>query len=72
MGGLPSARGHFGQRSLAEDPIYRGTTSQWGEGDIRGGDGGGRVAPHSTPPSPEDIDLEEATIPHLFTTRSVV
>jgi hypothetical protein len=42
VGGPPSAQGRFGQRPLAEDPIYRGTTSRCGEGVIHGV---GRVAP---------------------------
>jgi hypothetical protein len=68
VGGPPSAQGRFGQRPLAEDPIYRGTTSRCGEGVIHGV---GRVAPPpcSNSPSPEDIDLEEACVPHLFATH---
>jgi hypothetical protein len=67
VGGPPSAQGRFGQRPLAEDPIYRGTTSRCGEGVIHGV---GRVAPPcSNSPSPEDVDLEEACVPHLFATH---
>jgi hypothetical protein len=42
VGGPPSAQGRFGQRPLAQDPIYRGTASRCGEGVIHGV---GRVAP---------------------------
>jgi hypothetical protein len=68
VGSPPSAHGHFGRRSLAEDLVCRGTASQCGEGAIHEGDARGRVAPRSTSPSLEDIDLEEASVPSLLAT----
>jgi hypothetical protein len=53
--------------SSATHPIYRETTSQCGEGVLRRGDKGGTVSPLSTSPSPKDVDLGEASVPHLFT-----
>jgi hypothetical protein len=72
VGNLPSARGCFDQRSLAIDPVCRGTASRCGEGIMRGGDKGGKVAPLSTSPSPKDVDPGEASIPHLFAARPTV
>jgi hypothetical protein len=67
MGGPPSSQGCFRRCAPVEDPIYRRTVSQCGEGAIHRGDRRGRVAPRCTSPSLEDTDLEEASVPHLFT-----
>jgi hypothetical protein len=72
VGNLPSARGCFDRRSLAIDPVCRGTASRCGEGIMRGGDKGGKVAPLSTSPSPKDVDPGEASIPNLFSARPMV
>jgi hypothetical protein len=71
VGGPPTAQGRFGQRPPTEDPVCSGSMSRCGEGAICVGDGGGKVAPHSTTPSPEDADLEEASVPRIFAAHSM-
>jgi hypothetical protein len=57
VGSPPSARRCLSQRSLIVDSIGRGAASRGREGAVCGGDGGGRVVPHSISPSPKDADL---------------
>jgi hypothetical protein len=56
----------LGTPSIGEPHLNGGKETYVGE------TGEAELPPIPPPPSPEDIDLEEATIPHLFTTRSVV
>jgi hypothetical protein len=67
VGSPPSAQRHFDQRSLTVDPVDRGAMSRGRKGVVCRGDGGGRAAPRSISPTPEDTSIR-----HFFATRLAV
>jgi hypothetical protein len=72
VGSPPLAERHFNQRSPTVDPVDRGAMSRGTKGVVCGGDGGGRAAPRSISPSPEDTDLARTSVPCFFATRLAV